>query len=121
MNLRFVKRLPFVIVAVWLPLTCVGCGKSGEASVSGTVLHQDGSPVTGAKVIARSSETGKTANGETDSAGHYELGSMNAADGIAAGEYYVIVVENLGDENQRRPATISTRYAKSATSGLKFS
>jgi hypothetical protein len=121
MNLRIVKPLLFAIAAAWLPLTCIGCGKSGVASVSGTVLHQDGSPVIGARVIARSNETGKTANGETDSAGHYELGAMNAADGIAAGEYYLIVVENLGDENQRRPATISTKYAKSATSGLKFS
>jgi hypothetical protein len=115
------NRLFFVFSTIWLPIAFTGCGKAGVASVSGTVVHQDGTPVVGARIIARSSESGKSANGETDANGHYELSRVVSDDGVLPGEYYVIVMEDRGDENQRRPATIAAKYTKPATSGLKFS
>ncbi len=61
------------------------------------------------------------ANGQTDASGHYELGTEKVGDGVPPGDYYVIVLEDLGDERVRRPATIVTKYAKPSTSGLKMS
>jgi hypothetical protein len=90
------------------------------AKVAGTVLRQDGTPLVGARVIARSEETGKSANGQTDADGHFELGKEIAGEGIAPGNYYVIVLEERGDEINPRPATIAAKYSKPATSGLKF-
>jgi hypothetical protein len=87
----------------------------------GTVLRRDGTPVVGARIIARCEENGKTANGQTAADGHYELGAANMGDCIAAGNYYVIVVEDVDDERNSHPPTIAAKYSKSATSGLKFS
>ena len=72
-------------------------------------------------MIARSEDTGKTANGQTDANGHYKLGTEKAGDGTPPGDYYVIVLEDLGDENNKRLPTIAVKYAKPSTSGLKFS
>ena len=117
------RRLGFLhigLLTASLMSTTFGCSRSNVAHVSGTVLRKDGTPVSGAHVIARSDETGKTANGQTDSSGHYELDIQNAGDVASPGDYYVIVIEELGDENTRRSATIAGKYAKSSTSGLKF-
>jgi hypothetical protein len=121
MNIRRFSLSLVSFTAIWLPLTILGCGKAGIARVTGTVLHRDGTPVVGARIIARCEENGKTANGQTGIDGHYELGTASVGDGIAAGDYYVIVVEDLGDEHNSRPPTIAAKYSKSATSGLKFS
>ena len=98
-----------------------GCGGSDRATVSGTLLHQDGTPLVGARVIARSNETGKSAYGQTNGEGYFELGGVKEGDGIPAGEYYVTIVEDFGDENDPRTPTISNKYRNSATSGLSLS
>ena len=103
-----------------MTLATVGCSKSNVASVGGKVLRKDETPVSGVRVIARSDETGKTVNGQTDASGRYELGTEKAGDGVPPGDYYVIVVEDLGEERARRAPTIATKYAKPSTSGLKF-
>jgi hypothetical protein len=97
-----------------------GCGGADKAAVSGTLLHQDGTPVIGARVLARSNETGKSAYGQTNASGYYELGGSEPGDGIPPGEYYVTIVEDLGDEDNRRPPTISNKYRNPATSGLSL-
>jgi hypothetical protein len=97
-----------------------GCGGSDRAMVSGTLLYQDGAPLVGARVIARSNETGKSAYGQTNASGYYELGGSTQGDGIPPGEYYVVVTEDLGDENNRRPPTIHNKYRNPATSGLSL-
>jgi hypothetical protein len=99
----------------------LGCGRSNVATVNGTVLRKDKTPVSGARVIARSEETGKSANGQTDANGLYKLGTEKMGDGIPPGDYYVIVLEDLGDEHTRRPSTVAAKYAKPSTSGLKLS
>jgi len=108
------------LVAASLASATFGCS-GNVARVSGTVLRKDGSPVSGARVIARSEGTGKTANAETDSSGHYALGIEKMGDGVPPGDYYVIVLEDLGEEHTQRPPTIAAKYAKPSMSGLRFS
>src|SRR5262245_38782158 len=85
----------------------IGCSKSDVAKVTGTVSRNDGKPVVGARVIVRSKNTGKSASGQTDADGRYELGVANAGDGIPPGDYHAVVIEDLGDENNRHPPTIA--------------
>jgi hypothetical protein len=121
MRLQRLRLLLVSLLAASLSSATLGCSRSNVARVSGTVLRKDGTPVSGVRVIARSDETGKMGNGQTDGDGHYELGTEKMGDGIPPGDYSVIVVEDLGDEHTRRPATIATKYAKPSTSGLKVS
>ena len=106
----------FLVVGVF-----VGCGGSDRATVSGTLLHQDGTPLVGARVIARSDATGKSAYGQTNGKGYFELGGAKEGDGIPPGDYYVTIVEDFGDENNPRPASISNKYRNPNTSGLGLS
>ena len=97
-----------------------GCGDTNKASVSGTVVRKDGSPLVGARVVARSKETGTSGTGLTDQQGKYELGTSEIGDGIPPGNYYVIVIEDLGDpDNPQRPR-ISTKYMRPSASGLQL-
>jgi hypothetical protein len=109
------------VVAFLAISTLAGCGGSDRAAVSGTLLQQDGTPLVGARVIARSNETGKSAYGQTNGQGYFELGGESAGDGIPPGDYYVTVVEDIGDENNPRPQTISSKYRNPSTSGLTLS
>lgn len=70
--------------------------------------------------MARSNETGKSAYGQTNASGYFELGGEQQGDGIPPGEYNVTIVEDLGDEDNRRPRTISSKYRNPATSGLSL-
>ena len=98
-----------------------GCGGDGRAAVSGRVVRADGSPLAGARVIARSDATGKSANDATDADGQYELGGETPGDGVPPGDYAVIVIEDRGQTDGMRPATIAGKYADPAQSGLAFS
>ena len=120
MKWRSVEIVVITISVLSFSLT-TGCGKADVGKVTGTVNRIDGTPVIGARVIGRSGETGKSANGQTDAKGSYELGTGEVGDGVAPGNYYVIVLEDRGDEINPRPATIAPKYSKPATSGLKFS
>jgi hypothetical protein len=95
-----------------------GCSVSNGGKVSGTVKRKDGTSLVGARVVARSADTGKSAYGTTDSDGRFELGSAEHGDGVAAGDYDVIVLEDRGDPDTRRPPTIAVKYRDPATSGL---
>ena len=106
--------------AVLLLVAIGGCGGSDHASVSGTVLRHDDSPVAGAYVIARSAETGAAARGMTDDAGHFELGTTEQGDGVPPGDYYVIIVEER-QLDDTRPPTIPSKYSSSTGSGLQLS
>jgi len=120
MKLRLAE---FLFIAIFVPsvLLTNGCGKATVAKVTGTVSRKDGTPVVGARVIGRSDETGKSGNGQTNAEGRYEIGTLEVGDGIAPGNYNVIVLEDRGDEINPRPATIAAKYSKPAMSGLKFS
>ena len=71
--------------------------------------------------MARCEATGKSASGWTDKDGHYELGTMEPGDGVLPGEYFVMLMEDRGDMDNPRPATISPKYRNPQVSGLKFS
>ena len=120
MKLRLPEFL-FIAISVTSLLPTIGCGKATVAKVAGTVSRKDGTPEIGARVIARSDETGKSSNGQSNSEGRYEIGTLEVGDGVAPGNYNVIVLEDRGDEINPRPATIAAEYSKPATSGLKFS
>lgn len=87
----------------------------------GTLLHKDGTPLVGARVMARSNETGKSAYGQTNAKGYFELGGSEQGDGIPPGDYYVTIVEDFGDADNPRKPTISNKYRNPATSGLNLS
>jgi len=117
-RLRF-NGLLLLIVAV--AGSCVGCGKAGSATVTGTVVRKDGSALVGARVIAISPETGKSAYGSTDGQGRFELGVVEEGDGIPPGNYNVTVDENLGDPDNRSKPTIAAKYRDPKASGIRLS
>jgi hypothetical protein len=116
--LRSARRVAFggIVVA-----TVAGCGGSEQAAVSGTLLRPGGAPLVGARVVATSKETGKSVYGTTDDAGRFELGVVENGDGIPPGNYDVIIIENRGDPDNRRPPAIAAKYGDARTSGLQLS
>jgi hypothetical protein len=112
--------LTFGLIASLL-IAVVGCGDGNKARVTGKVLRKDGSPLVGARVIARSKGTGTSATSITDDQGEYELGTNELGDAIPPGDYDVLVVEFRGDPDYPNPPTISTKYAQALVSGLKLS
>jgi hypothetical protein len=105
-------------LAVLLPMA--GCGEADTARVTGTVLRQDGTPVAGARVIARSDETGQTVYGQTDTNGHFELSTAQVGAGVPPASYTMTIAEDPGDREQRRAATIAAKYSNHSRSGLNF-
>jgi hypothetical protein len=101
-------------------LVISGCGGSNTGTVRGTVLHADGSPLAGARVVARSAETGETAYGTTDADGSFELGGASG-DGVPPGDYDVIVLEDRGDPDSRQALTVAAKYRDPEKSGLAVS
>jgi hypothetical protein len=98
-----------------------GCGRSDRATVSGTLVRKDGTPLVRARVIATSAESGKSAYGQTDESGEFELGISEAGDGVPPGEYTVVILENRGDAEVPPPATISKKYRDRSKSGINLS
>jgi hypothetical protein len=104
----------FVAVAA---ITSAGCGAADTGRVSGTVHGASGAPLVRARIVARSAETGKSAYATSDSSGNFELDG--GKEGLPAGEYDVIVLEDRGDPDARRPLTVAAKYRSHETSGLK--
>ena len=100
-------------------IAIAGCGSSDRANVTGTLLRKDGTPLVGARVIARSPETGESAYGITDSEGRFELGAAAESGGIPPGGYEVLIVEDRGDPDHRKPLSIAAKYRDPSASGLK--
>lgn len=96
----------------------VGCGGQGRTTVTGRVTRTDGSPVVGARVVARCPDKGISARGRTDANGEYELGGLKQGDGVEPGEYVVIVSEDRGSWDNPRPRTVSAKYEVASASGL---
>jgi hypothetical protein len=112
-------------IAAWAPLgvlvaLVVGCSGADQATVQGTVVTNDGKPLVGARVIARLKNTGVSVTGGTDASGRFVLETSDAEPGIAAGDYEVIIVEDLGPMDAQRRPSIAMKYRNAATSGLEF-
>jgi hypothetical protein len=108
------------IHGLWIALLITGCGKS-DASVTGQVLRNDGTPAAGVAVTARSDDTGKWASGITDANGQYVLRSPSG-EPLPPGDYYVTIAEETGagfDADQQAERTIPSKYELPSTSGLR--
>jgi hypothetical protein len=101
-------------------LLAAGCGQSNRAGVYGKVTRQDGSPLVGARVTAKSDD-GRFARGVSDQEGRYQLGVAEYGDGLPPGDYHVTVHEDRGDGDDRTPRTIPEKYEDPAQSGLTLS
>jgi hypothetical protein len=111
--------------AAWAPLgvlvaLVVGCSGADQATVQGTVVTSAGKPLVGARVIARLKDTAVSVTGGTDPSGRFVLETSESERGIAAGDYEVIVVEDLGPMDAQRQPSIAMKYRNAATSGLAF-
>lgn len=100
-----------------LLLTCFGCSGGDGARVSGTATV-NGTPLVGARVTARSSETGAWASGVTNDQGQFTLGSESHGEILPYGTYGVIIVEDRGDWDHPSPPKISAKYGDPKTSGI---
>lgn len=96
------------LLSVLLLLCLGGCG--GETSgrpvtvpVSGTLTYQ-GKPVANAIVSFHPQGTERAAFGETDSAGTYQLTTLEPEDGAMPGSYFVTVSKVI-DDNAPPPGT----------------
>jgi hypothetical protein len=98
-----------------------GCSGSDRATVTGRATHKGGGPLVGARIIARSDATGKSATATTHPDGTYQLGTHETPDSILPGDYNVMVVEDTGDSNAQKPQTIANKYKDPDRSQLKFS
>jgi hypothetical protein len=113
-------RIPRAGAAFGVLLFALGCGGGDRAEVSGKVTRADGSPLVGARVIARSDATGKSASGITDDDGNYVLSTVEPGDGVPAGDYKASIIEFRGTGDNMRPASISLKYGNPDESGLAF-
>lgn len=115
---KYQRPLPLFVLT---SLLMIGCGPSGGARVSGTALLQDGTPLVGARVTARSPETGKWASGTTDQQGNFVLGTEHVGEPLPLGDYAVFVTEDLGDWDHPQPPKIARKYGSAEQSGLNLS
>ena len=88
--------------------------------MSGELRRHDGTPLVNARVVARSEEEGHWAIGISDKTGHFEL-QDGSGEAVIAGNYYVIIVEDRGDLDDRHPPTIAPKYEKPSMSGITLS
>lgn len=107
--------LSAVIVAV----VAAGCGGPTRIKVGGRVTRVDGTPVSGAKVLFRSAESGTSADGITDADGNYQVGGVERGDGVPPGKYQVAVSEKRGGWDNPKDRTIHAVYESPSTSGFE--
>ena len=108
-----VSLFGFAFLAASAMIQFAGCSRSERGSVSGTLVHKDGSPLAMARVVAHSKDTGATAYGTTDKDGYFKI-----SEGLSPGDYDVNILEDRGGPDDRRPAKIASKYRDPAKSGL---
>lgn len=97
-----------------------GCGSSDRGTITGKLLRKDGTPLVDARVVA-TSQDGQSAYGTTNDRGEFSLGAGRDTKGVPPGDYQLIVIEDLGDPDNRRRPTISAKYRKAETSAISVS
>ena len=115
-NSRFTFRFFLMSLATLL----VGCGSSDRGFVTGKVVHADGSPLVGARVIANCEETSKTAYSTTGLDGSYAIATADEQGGLPPGEYTVYLIEDRGLVEGQMKRTIARKYTDPRSSGLSF-
>jgi hypothetical protein len=106
-----------LIVAV--TLLTPGCGRGDLTQIDGKLVRNDGTALSGARMVLRSKQSGKTIHGFTNNSGEIRLEVPEEEPRGAARDYDVMIVEDTGDPDHRRPATIAPKYLDAAKSGLK--
>lgn len=100
-------------------LATAGCSRGNLTPIDGKLIHNDGTPLPGARLVLRSKQTGKTIYGYTNGSGEIRLDVPEEEPRGAARDYDIMIVEDIGDPDHRRPATIAPKYMDAAKSGLK--
>lgn len=111
-------------VAAIIPL--VGCGSSGNSTVTGTITTTDGQVVSGGRITFTSANPPISASSRIAPDGSYELSSIEPGDGAPVGNYQVAIISKIssagGDRNGRSVATskslVHEKYADVQTSEL---
>ena len=133
-SVPFCRRWRSAAAVAAFSLLVAGCGPSRPTTipVSGTVTL-DGKPVAGAQVMLLPEEEGRPAQGTTDEAGEFTLGTFETADGALPGSHAVTVVARRisgvnadadGLEGDIAPGGVKVqwlvpqRYSDPKTSGL---
>lgn len=111
-------RLATVLSATAM-LAIAGCGRSDGVQVEGKLVRKDGTPLSSARVVLRSRQGGKTIYGRTDDAGQFQVKAPTGETATAPVEYEIMIVEDSGDPDRPRPATIAAKYLDGSKSGLK--
>jgi hypothetical protein len=99
------KRLAALAVGV-LALSLAGCG-DGLQPVTGKVVYEDGTPVSGGSVTFNSKDKGTNASGDIADDGTFSL-AFNGSKGAAPGQYKVVVVGK--DTGYGNPPTVDDVY-----------
>lgn len=94
-------------------IAIAGCGKSDKGAVRGTLLRQDGTPLAGARVVAREQDSGVTAYGTTDANGYFQF-----RDDISPGNYNISILEDRGSPDSPRSMSIAAKYQDPSKSGV---
>ena len=113
------KLRSIALLAATAAVIAAGCGGPHRIKVGGRVTRVDGAPVSGAKVLFRSAESGASADGITDADGNYQLGGVERGDGVLPGKYQVAVSEKRGGWDNPKERTIHAVYESPSTSGLE--
>lgn len=120
------KQFSLLLFAVVAVMPLVGCGKSGNSTVTGTITTTDGQIVSGGRITFTSVSPAISASSRIAPDGTYELSSVEPGDGAPAGHYQVAIVSKIssagGDRNGRSVATskslVHEKYADVRTSEL---
>jgi len=120
------KRFSICLLAAFAVLPLVGCGSSGNSTVTGTITTTDGQVVTGGRITFTSVSPPVSASSRIAPDGTYELSSVEPGDGAPVGNYQVAIVSKIssvgGDRNGRSVATskslVHEKYADVETSEL---
>ncbi|QDT29403.1 hypothetical protein Enr10x_47560 [Gimesia panareensis] len=97
---RSKSLLYFTLLSCSVSALLTGCGGGAEGErpnrtpVSGTVTY-NGEPVEGASIsfVPVDQTKGQNANGLTDNAGLFQMGTFEGTDGVVAGEYTVMITQ----------------------------
>ncbi len=120
--------LPSAIAAALLVMLPAGCGKQGDHlavyPVEGQVLWK-GKPLAGAQLAFYRKGTGDAkpvaARAQTDSNGHFQLGTYQKTDGAPEGDYAVTVVYYAmrPEDGGAGPNVLPKKYASAKTTDLQ--
>jgi hypothetical protein len=107
------------VLAMSTLLCACGHGAGERIAVSGTVKNADGSIPTGESAVIwfEPVDGNKAANGSIEEDGSFTMMTMTPGDGVAAGEYKVVL--NIWKNYRAQTPAVPQRYTDAATTPLK--